>query len=161
MKKSILSILLFLSITVCFATCKPNKQNLEFQSEKVNMNEDPKPIIGNKVKINIGENTFIATILDNETAKAFSGLLPLTLEMNELNSNEKYGQLPKNLTIKASVPTKIESGDLMMYGPSTLVLFYKSFSTSYSYTKIGKIDNVNGLVESLGKANVKVQFNLY
>ncbi len=125
------------------------------------MNEDPKPITGNKVKIKIGEKTFTATILDNTTAKEFMALLPLTLDMNELNNNEKYGQLPKSMPIKASVPKNIEKGDLMMYGSSTLVLFYKSFSTSYSYTKIGKIDDVDGLVESLGNGNVKVQFEMY
>lgn len=161
MKKSILSIPLFLLISVCFASCKPNKQNLEFQTEEVNMNRGTKPIAGKKVKIKIAGKTFTATILDNETAKAFRAILPLTLDMNELNSNEKYGQLPKKIPTKASVPLNIESGDLMLFGSSTLVLFYNSFSTSYNYTKIGKIDNVNGLVESLGKANVKVQFDPY
>jgi hypothetical protein len=154
MKKLILSIILFLFVTVCFASYKQSKQNIEIHSDEVNMNEDTKPIIGNKVKIKVGEKTFTATILDNATAKAFMALLPLTLNMNELNNNEKYAQLPNNLPANASIPASIKSGDLMMDGSSTLVLFYESFTTSYSYTKIGKIEDVTVMATALGSGNI-------
>jgi hypothetical protein len=160
MKKQILSIILFLSVTVCFASCKQSKQNIEIQSDEENMNGNTRPIISNKLKIRVGEKTFTATILDNATAQAFMALLPLTINMNELNDNEKYAQLPKNLPTNASVPPSIQTGDLMMYGSSTLVLFYKGFSTSYSYTKIGKIDDVTGLVTALGSGNITLTYEL-
>jgi len=80
--------------------------------------------------------------------------------MNELNNNEKFAQLPKSVPINASVPANIQAGDLMMYGSNTLVLFYKGFSTSYSYTKIGKIDDVTGLVNTLGTGDIKVHFEI-
>ncbi len=80
--------------------------------------------------------------------------------MEELNNNEKYAQLPQSVPTNASVPTSIQSGELVMYGSSTLVLFYKNFSTSYSYSKIGKIDDLTGLVSALGSGNVKVSFEL-
>jgi hypothetical protein len=78
--------------------------------------------------------------------------------MNELNSNEKYADLTKSLPVNASVPASIQVGDLMIYGSRTLVLFYKGFSTSYSYTKIGKIDDVTGLLAALGNGDVTVSF---
>ncbi|MFN3489569.1 MAG: cyclophilin-like fold protein [Emticicia sp.] len=123
-----------------------------------NMNENSNPLIGNKLKIKIGSKTFTATLSDNPTATAFKVLLPLTIKMNELNNNEKYADLSKSLPINASVPPSIQSGDLMMYGSRTLVLFYKGFSTSYSYTKIGKIDDVTGLAAALGSGDINIVF---
>jgi hypothetical protein len=57
-------------------------------------------------------------------------------------------------------PEMIQIGDLMLYGSKTFVLFYKSFSTPYSYTKLGSIDDVKGLASSLGSGNVTITFEL-
>ncbi|MCP9746758.1 hypothetical protein EGI24_08630 [Lacihabitans sp. CS3-21] len=124
------------------------------------MIEKNKFVSGNKIQLKIGEKKFTATLLDSPTSKAFKALLPLTLNMDELNNNEKYAQLPQSLPTNASVPASIQSGDLMLYGSRTLVLFYKSFSTSYSYTAIGKIDDVLGLLVALGDDDIKVVFQL-
>jgi hypothetical protein len=110
--------------------------------------------------INIGDKTFAATLLDNPTAAALRAMLPLTINMTELNGNEKYFRLSKNLPANESNPATVQSGDLMLYGSNTFVLFYQSFSTSYSYTKVGKISNTAGLVSALGKGNVTVSISL-
>jgi len=78
--------------------------------------------------------------------------------MTELNNNEKYYDLPTNLPTNASVGGNIKVGDLMLYGNNTLVLFYESFDTSYSYTKLGYVDNPTGLAAALGNGNVVVKF---
>jgi hypothetical protein len=113
-----------------------------------------------KIKITIGNKKFDATLLDNETALAFKKYLPLEIKMIELNDNEKYGELKNRLPTNPSNPRKIQIGDLMLYGDQTLVLFYKSFTTSYSYSSIGKIDNVEGLEDALGSGNPVVKFEL-
>jgi hypothetical protein len=113
---------------------------------------------GSKMKIKMGSSTFTATLYDNATVTAFKSLLPLTVNMIELNGNEKYADLSRSLPANASNPRTIQNGDLMLYGSSTVVLFYKTFPTTYSYTRLGRIDDVTGLVAALGAGNVTVTF---
>ena len=113
-----------------------------------------------KLKITIGTNAFTATLYNNATVTAFKSRLPMTINMKELNGNEKYFDLPDNLPANASNPGTIQAGDLMLYGSNTLVLFYKSFSTSYNYTPMGRIDNASGLTAALGSGNITVTFAL-
>jgi len=80
--------------------------------------------------------------------------------MRELNGNEKYFDLPNNLPTNASNPGTIQTGDLMLYGSNTLVLFYKTFSTSYNYTRLARVDNPSGLATALGSGNITVKFEL-
>ena len=113
-----------------------------------------------KLKITVGRNSFSATLYNNATATAFKAKLPLTINMSELNGNEKYFDLPDNLPTNASNPGTIQTGDVMLYGSNTLVLFYKSFSTSYSYTRLARIDNPSGLAAALGSGNITVKFEV-
>jgi len=113
-----------------------------------------------KIKIIIGTTLFVATTYDNATEKAFIALLPMTFTMNELNRNEKYNYLSSNLPNSPVNPSTINNGDLMLYGSNCIVLFYEIFSTSYSYTKIGYIDNPTGLKTALGSNNPTVKFEL-
>lgn len=111
-----------------------------------------------KIEIIVGNKTFSATLYDVAAAKALMDMLPLTLNMSELNGNEKYYYLDTSLPTNASRPSGIKTGDIMLYGNSCLVLFYESFSTSYSYTPIGRIDDPAGLAAALGSGNVQVTF---
>jgi hypothetical protein len=114
----------------------------------------------NTIDIIVGNKTFTATIEDNDTAKALVKQLPLTVDMSDLNGNEKYNNLAVNFRQNTSTsPGRINVGDLMLYGSNCLVLFYKTFNTSYSYVKLGHIDNTTGLTEALGSGSVKVTFS--
>ncbi|MCG2613488.1 hypothetical protein LZZ85_04315 [Terrimonas sp. NA20] len=108
------------------------------------------------MRITIGKYRFTVILYDSATAAALRSLLPLTLEMIELNGNRKYAELSDTLPVNDSVPEIINSGDLMLYGSSTLVLFYKTFSTTYSYTEIGRIENVSDLADALGSGDVMI-----
>lgn len=111
-----------------------------------------------KMRITIGTKIFTATLYNNATATAFKATLPITIRMTELNGNEKYFDLPNALPAKASNPGTIQNGDVLLYGSNTLVVFYKTFSTSYSYTPIGRIENPSELAAALGSGNVTVTF---
>ncbi|WP_240625722.1 cyclophilin-like fold protein [Spirosoma pollinicola] len=121
--------------------------------------------LGGPVRIRIGTTSFIATLQDNPTVTAFRARLPMTVSMSELNGNEKLYNFPTSpnagpLPTNASNPRTITTGDLMLYGSTTLVLFYKSFPTSYSYTRLGRIDNPAGLEAALGSGSVTVSLEL-
>ena len=105
----------------------------------------------------IGEIKFSATLENNETTKELLQRLPLEIEMKELNGNEKYYYFDEHLPRNASLVNKINVGDIMLFGDNCLVIFYQSFVTSYSYTKLGKIDNPDSLAEVLGSGNIKVK----
>lgn len=110
------------------------------------------------IKIIAGGKTFSATLCDSKAAQAFAALLPLTVDMSELNGNEKYFYLQSSLPTASVRPSDIHEGDLMLFGDNCLVLFYKSFSTSYSYTPLGCIDDPAGLSDALGNGSATVTF---
>ena len=107
----------------------------------------------------VGERRFAITLADNAAARAFAALLPLTLNMPDLNGNEKHAKLPKPLPANASRPGTIRNGDLMLYGSDTLVVFYLTFESSYSYTRLGRVDDPAGLAQALGKGDARIMFS--
>ena len=112
----------------------------------------------NSIRVQIGENVFTARLEDNATAKAFVAMLPLKLEMRDLNDNEKVIELSKKLPGEASNPGTIREGDLMIWSSRSLVIFYKTFPTSYSYFRVGRIEDTTGLAEAVGAGPVTVTF---
>lgn len=112
-----------------------------------------------KIVIKIGEREFIATLEKTETAQAFAKLLPLEKSMVELNGNEKYYDLHQNLPSDPKKVGRIGAGDLMLFQNNFIVVFYKTHSTNYSYTRIGKIDDPVGLAEAVGSGDVVMRFS--
>lgn len=147
--KNFLVAVLALTFTLSFIGCS--------KDEELVIND---PVSSDKLKITVGSSVFTASLYDNATANAFKAMLPLTINMGELNRNEKFYDFPSNLPSNAANVGPIQNGDIMLYGSRTLVLFYISFSTSYNYTRIGKIDNTSGYAVALGSATLNVTFEL-
>ena len=159
MKYSFLIVLIASVFFMCFANHDKKNSISNSLANQSNANFDNK-VISNKMKISIGSNTFTATLYENETTKALKAMLPITLNMSELNGNEKYFHLSTDLPTNTTNPEIIHEGDLMLWGTNSLVLFYKTFSTSYKYTKIGHIDNALGLASVVSSGSVAIVFEL-
>lgn len=100
MKQPFLVMMFLVSILCSSATsCDKNDDN--------NI-ENNTPMANGKIKITVGSKTFTATLLDNNSAKAFKEMLPLTMNMIELNGNEKYYDLPNSLPTNSSNPGTIK-----------------------------------------------------
>lgn len=111
------------------------------------------------IEIKINGKTFTAQIEDTETGRAFCNLLPMTLDMTELNDNEKYHYLMSGLPTDEHYCSNINAGDLMLFGNSCVVLFYGN-AGGYSYTRLGKLHSIDGLAETVGRGNVSVTFSV-
>lgn len=48
----------------------------------------------------------------------------------------------------------------MIYQSDYLVIFYDSFDTSYTYTRLGYITDTAGLKEAVGTDNAEVTFEI-
>ena len=128
-----------------------NEETTNTKEETTNTKEENNM---SDVKIFINDKEYSINLENNETVKELIKLLPLDITMSELNGNEKYIYLDTTLPTNSSNPKIINAGDVMLYGNNCLVIFYKSFDTSYSYTKIGHIDNL----PNLGNDSISVKF---
>ena len=142
--KKVLSLLI---VILLLTACSSNKE----QTVEKETNKDSDISMINVI---INNKEYNLNLEDNKTVEELLELLPIEEEMTELNGNEKYLYLDKSLSTSSSNPKHINKGDVMLYGDNCLVIFYKSFDTTYSYTKIGHIDNL----EDLGSSNITVKF---
>ncbi|MBR6967709.1 MAG: aldo/keto reductase, partial [Ruminococcus sp.] len=112
------------------------------------------------MQIAVGDKQFPVNLESSDTVTALTEMLPLTLDMSELNGNEKYYYLDTSLPSSPEKVGHISEGDIMLYGDSCLVVFYESFDTPYSYTKIGHISDTSGLADALGTSGMTVTFEM-
>jgi hypothetical protein len=108
--------------------------------------------------MSVGERRFAIMLADTDAARALASRLPMTLAMAELNGNEKHAELPAALPVEPTRPGTILSGDVLLYGSTTLVVFYETFHSNYSYTRIGRVDAPAGLSGALGRGKALVHF---
>lgn len=108
-----------------------------------------------EVKVTINDKEYIIELENNDTVNEFIKILPQEFIMDELNGNEKFVYMNNSLTTNSYNPNHIVKGDVMLYGNNCLVIFYKSFDTSYSYTKIGHITDL----DNLGNGSITAKFD--
>lgn len=110
--------------------------------------------------ITIKNKKYEAILYDNSTTKELIKKFPITITMSDLNGNEKYYNFSKSFSTSSENVANINKGDIMLFGDNCLVIFYKSFSTRYRYTKLGYTKNLEDLENSLGKGDIEITFIL-
>lgn len=158
------SLLLAAAFTGCAAdTAASSAPEPEKPSPSVQTTAQPKaeatPTAVTELRIQAGDRVFTAQLEDTPAAQALADAMPMTLNMDEMNGNEKYFFLSDALPTNAERPGSIAAGDLMLYGDNCLVLFYESFQSAYSYTRLGSITDTAGLADALGSGSVEVSFS--
>ena len=95
------------------------------------------------IRMTIEGTAVTATLDDNETARDFASLLPLTLTLKDYAATEKISDLPKKLrTAEAPPGYEPSAGDVTYYAPwGNLALFHKDFSYSAGLVRLGAIDS--------------------
>lgn len=117
---------------------------------------------GDMLKIEIGQETFTATLANNSSVDALKELLkdgPLTLKMSDYAGMEKGADLGVTLP-QNNQQMNTTAGDIILYQGRTLVIYYDT--NSWSLTPIGKINDLDEalLKETLGSGDVTVTFSL-
>ena len=140
MKKVLLVCIVIISI-FSITGCKRVDNSMKVSDDKM-------------ISVIIDGKTYKLNLESNTTVDDFIKLLPKKYTMNELNGNEKYVYINESLSTDKYMPKRIEKGDVMLYGDNCIVIFYKSFDTNYSYTKIGHIDDL----DDLGNGSITIKF---
>ena len=152
-------ILIAIIVSVVVTTIMMNNKESDKDpnlSPETNQSIDNEEMTMDKVYININNKKLGIDLENNSTTSALIKLLPLELSMNDLNGNEKYVYLDESLPTNTYSPKHIEVGDVMLFGDNCLVIFYESFDTSYSYSKIGHINNL----PSLDDGNISISIDV-
>ena len=152
-------ILIAIIVSVVVTTLMMNNKESDKDpnlSPETNQSIDNEEMTMDKVYIKIDNKKLGIDLENNSTTSALIKLLPLELSMSDLNGNEKYVYLNESLPTNTYSPNHIEAGDVMLFGDNCLVIFYESFDTSYSYSKIGHINNL----PSLDDGNISISIDM-
>lgn len=112
------------------------------------------------MRVKIGNSVFTAVLEENDAVDALIEMMrtgPVTIDMSDYGGFEKVGSLGRNLPASDS-RTTTQAGDIVLYQGSRIVLFYGS--NSWSYTKLGRVNDTTGWTEALGRGDVRVTFYL-
>ena len=113
-----------------------------------------------KMNVTIGDKSFTATLEDNAATRELMKMMgeaPISINMDDYSGFEKVGSLGKSLTTDNRQITT-HAGDIVLYSGNQIVMFYGS--NSWSYTKIGKIDDLSGWEDALGNGSITAVFSL-
>ena len=111
-----------------------------------------------KLKMKVDGRELTVIWEDNESVDALMDLASdsaITVEMSMYGGFEQVGSLGTSFP-RNDVQTTTQAGDIVLYSGNQIVVFYGS--NSWSYTRLGRIEGLNGseLAELLGNGAVEL-----
>lgn len=122
--------------------------------------EGTENIANMKINVRIGNTTFTAALEDNAATRELVEMMkqaPISINMSDYSGFEKVGSLGRSLTTD-NHQTTTSAGDIVLYNGNQIVMFYGS--NSWSYTRIGRIENLSGWQETLGNGDITAVFTI-
>ena len=157
MKKGLsLAFIVMMSLVVLLTGCGSSGQEAEAAENRQVEEENSKM----QMKVQVGGSTFTAALEENEAVDALVEMMeqgPVTIQMSDYSGFEKVGPLGTSLPA-SDQQTTTQAGDIVLYQGNQIVMFYGS--NSWSYTRLGRIDDLSGWEEALGSGDVTVTFSL-
>ncbi|MCH5268554.1 MAG: hypothetical protein J1E62_09450 [Lachnospiraceae bacterium] len=144
-----MALVIILGITACGSTNQTSETAVETEGTK-----------SMKMNVKIGDRSFIATLEDNVATRELIEMMeeaPISISMSDYSGFEKVGSLGRSLPTD-NQETTTSAGDIVLYNGNNIVMFYGS--NSWSYTRIGKIDNLSDWEEALGSGSITAVFTL-
>lgn len=153
-----MALVLIIGITACGGTEQPSEGNS--LSPDSNHTAGMEDITNMKMNVKIGDKSFTAMLEDNSATRELIEMMkeaPISINMDDYSGFEKVGSLGRSLTTDNQQITT-QAGDIVLYSGNQIVMFYGS--NSWSYTKIGKIDDLSGWEDALGNDSIVAIFSL-
>lgn len=113
-----------------------------------------------KIKISMdGTVIATATLDNNDSARDFAAMLPLTLTLKDYAATEKVADLPRKLSIQgAPEGYKPATGDVSYYAPwGNLAIFHKDFPYSSGLVRLGRLESGLDAMRRPGARSVRVE----
>lgn len=113
-----------------------------------------------KLNVQVGDHLFEATLEDNAAVDALIEMMreaPIVISMRDYSGFEKVGSLGASLPA-SDRQTTTQAGDIVLYTGNQIVMFYGS--NSWSYTRLGRIDDLTGWKDALGSGDITASFSL-
>ena len=129
-----------------------DKSGIESNGEKDDMNA--------KIMMRANGYSFAITLENNKAVSELLDMMkdnPLSLDLSDYGGFEKVGPLGSSLT-REDKQTTTEAGDIVLYNGNNIVVFYGS--NSWSYTRLGHVDDITNLASALGSGDVTITFSL-
>lgn len=163
MKKILYFTVLVLIITGITAYVSENRSTIEQQTTAITSENTGEQEVQNEIpqmKIQIGEYIFHASLENNTSVDALIQMMketPIVINMRDYSGFEKVGSLGTTLPDSNSQITA-QAGDIVLYNKDQIVVFYGS--NSWSYTKLGHVNDLTDWEKALGSGEVEITFSI-